>query len=40
METYSSDLKVGDDLWVSGGMKVAKPVIFDSSANDRGNTRT
>ena len=28
-QVFSKDIKITDDLWVSGGMKVAKPATFD-----------
>ena len=30
-QIFNTDVKVGDDLWVSGAMKVAKPSTFDST---------
>ena len=35
--SFTSDLKVGDDLWVSGGMKVAKPSAFDNTLTVAGD---
>ena len=30
-QVFNKDIKVGDDLWVSGAMKVAKHVAFDNT---------